>query len=187
MNDSYTKPTKYLPFGHILLFTVSILLSGNYISYGQKEVILNFQHRKYEEKTRQLVFWQNFNYIEISTSDTIIFFTSTIPILRDNTIIKLDGWKSYSIPIDDILIIKKGKGYAKSMAQIILAMTVFPLGASGIYWISGDREEARNALIFSAAIAILTLPVIGITSIESRYNMKKWKLVSIQEKSNITD
>ncbi len=187
MAMSFTQRTYNSFFVQIILFAVIIMLSGKGAAYGQKDVVLTFQHKKSEKRTRQLVFHQNFNYLAIETKDTTIIFTSTIPYLSDSTITKLKGRESYSIPIDDILVIKKGKDYVKSMGQIVLTLSVVPLIAGGVYWITGDSEEALNGLIFSAALATLSLPVIVIGALRSKYNMKRWELVSIEERQVVRD
>lgn len=175
----YTPKAYYSFLIQIILFAVIILESGNGAAYGQRAVELTFQHKKNEKRTRHLVFYQNFNNLAISTKDTTIFFYSSIPMFRENRIIKLDGWNSYTIPIEDILVIKKGKDYVKSMGQIILSLSVVPLIASGVYWITGNSEEALNGLIFSATVATISLLVITNGELKSKYNMRRWKLVSI--------
>jgi hypothetical protein len=167
--------TKYTFAKHAIAWVVCLLLFSATTVYGQ--ITLELRHKKYTKISRKIHFHPSFHSLSIHTRDTVIHFTTDIPAISNDLLIKPTRQNfindTVTLPLENIRHIKKGKDYVESMGYMALLLSL------GSYVAESDEPYVKGAVPFSVAMAAVSASLITVGSIKTNYNMKRWKLVAI--------
>jgi hypothetical protein len=151
--------------------------------HGQGDIVLKFRHRTFTGITRKLnLYPATTQYLTIKSQDTVVYFTGGKLVLLDDLFIKQTRYDSIAIPLGNIRSLRAGKDMLVGMGGVMLSVSALVLGMDVITGSFNEQQNLSQAWTPYIALAAGSGALIAIGAIRSSYNLRRWKLVAIEDK-----
>jgi hypothetical protein len=148
---------------------------------GQGDIVLKFRHKNCPVFTRKLNLYLINQALIIETQDTVILFSGGFLMLSDDLFIKQTRYDSIAIPLEDIRSLYKSKEEIGAMGGVMLTISAVVVGIQAVTGTFNEEGDLKQAWTPYIALAAGSGALIAIGAIRSNYNLRRWKLVAIED------
>lgn len=161
------------------LFVLTVMVTFLVLT-ATGETIIKLKSKKNEKRVRHIRFEEKGPQVLLFKTKHELYYVENILSINDSIIVASNSRGTFEIKSVDIIQIKKNITQAEYAGYVVAGGAALGL-LIGIpaTWIEDGKDEVGTQIIGSLAVGSLAIPLIVIGRSTSKYNIKKWKVISL--------